>query len=154
MITLSEYWQGRDVEYAAECTDEIKANAAETVKRVNKFLTYAEKDGIICTKVSSGWRPDGVNSATKNAAKGSNHLTAKACDLYDPDRKLAQWMITNKSNLSLCTLWSEDPRWTPTWLHLQILPPASGKLVYIPSLKPPKSPKLIGQTDLPLERII
>ena len=154
MITLSEYWNGRDKDYADECTDEIKANAAETVKRVNKLLAYAEKDGIICTKVSSGWRPKSVNDATANSAKTSNHLTAKACDLYDPERKLAQWMITNKSNLGLCTLWAEDVRWTPTWVHLQCLPPASGKLIYIPSLKPPKAPKLVGQTDLPLIRIV
>lgn len=154
MITLEEYWQGRDVCYADQCTDEIKKNAQETVKRVNKFLTYAEQDGIIRNKVSSGWRPKGINDATSNAAKKSNHLIGKAIDVYDPDRKLAQWMINNKSLLSLCFIWAEDPRWTPTWVHLQIIPPTSQKLIYIPSLRPPLAPKLIGQTELPLTRII
>lgn len=154
MITLTDFWAGRDVKYASECSLEIKTNAAETVKRVNKLLALAEKNGLTCSKVSSGWRPKLVNDATANAGKLSNHITGRAADLFDPSRLLAQWVINNKDNLALCGLWIEDPRWTPTWLHLQSLPPPSGKLVYIPTIKPPRAPKLIGQTDLPLTRIV
>lgn len=154
MISEHDFWMGRDLLYPGECTKEVRANAAETVKRVNKILAHAEKDGIICTQVSSGWRPRSVNSSVSNAAKTSNHITGKAVDLADPDRKLAQWIINNKHTLSLCFLWAEDPRWTKNWLHLQIVPPLSGKLIYIPSLKPPTAPKLIGQTDLPLTRVV
>lgn len=154
MITIADYFMGRDACYPGECTDEIRENAAETVKRVNKLLEHAAKDGIVANKVVSGWRPKAVNDATKNAAKVSNHLLAKAVDIADPERRLAQWLVKNKSVLSLTFLWAEDPRWTPTWLHLQIVPPASGKLIYIPSKLPPKAPKLEGQKDLPLVRIL
>lgn len=163
MITLADYFMGRDACYPDECTDEVRSSAAETVKRVNKFLEYAAKDGVVANKVSSGWRPKGINDITKNAAKRSNHVLAKAIDIADPGRRLAQWMIKNKNVLSLSFLWSEDPRWcarklTDTeyayWVHLQIVPPASGKLIYIPNKLPPTAPKLEGQKDLPLIRIL
>ena len=34
----------------------------------------------------------------------------------------------------------EDPRWTPTWLHVQTIPPKSGRVVFIPNSSPPLDP--------------
>jgi hypothetical protein len=42
-------------------------------------------------------------------------------------------------------LWMEDPRWCPTWLHVQCVPPASDRRVYIPSANPPLAGLLPGQ---------
>jgi hypothetical protein len=39
----------------------------------------------------------------------------------------------------------EDPQWTPTWVHLQMVPPGSHRRVYCPSSKPPMVAKLPEQ---------
>lgn len=149
MINLTQYWAGRDSKYRGEWAEEIQANGAETVERVNKLLAFAEADGVIRDTVNSGWRPGGVNDVTANAAKTSRHLTARACDVGDPDRALAQWCMKHKDKLALCELWCEDFRWTPTWCHFQTEPPASEKRIYIPSSKPPLAPPLEGQAGIP-----
>ena len=41
----------------------------------------------------------------------------------------------------------EDPQWTPTWVHLQIVPPGSRRRVYIPSSKPALAAKLPEQNQ-------
>jgi len=60
--------------------------------------------------------------------------------------------VKNTAVMVECGLWAEDFRWTPTWVHLQRIPPKSGKRIYIPSNSPPKAPALEGQKPLP-ERI-
>ena len=138
MITLEAYWKGRDVTHAEELTDEIRSNAEITVARCNELLARAGRSGL--ATVNSGWRPAAVNDATANAAAGSRHLTAQAVDLPDADRTLAGWCVDNLDILDEIGLWMEDPRWTPTWLHLQTVPPKSSKRVYVPSSKPPSDP--------------
>ena len=144
----------RHIMYASDLTDQVKANAAETVKRVNALLeaaakdkVYAGTDEITGTVFASGWRPPSVNERTKNAASKSTHITAEGCDLQD-DRKtraLATWCIYNLSILANIGLWMEDPRWTPDWVHVQTRPPGSKRRVYIPSTAPPKTPPVKGQ---------
>ena len=138
MITLDAYWKSRDKEYPDELTDEIRANAQRTVDRANALLERAGRSDI--HEVNSGWRPLAVNDAPANSGKSSRHLTAEACDLPDVDRTFATWCVDNLDVLREIGLWMEDPRWTPTWVHLQIVPPKSGKLVYIPSSSPAKDP--------------
>lgn len=138
MITLSAYYMGRDLTHAEELTEEIMAHAKITVERVNDLLARAGRSDI--TTVRSGWRPSGINDATQNSAAHSNHITGQACDLSDSDRTLATWCVDNLDDLEQIGLWMEDPRWTPTWLHVQIVPPKSGKLVYIPSTAKPLDP--------------
>jgi len=151
MITLQAYWMGRDVKYAASLTAEIKRNGPETVRRVNLLLQlYKEDTGRDVDKVSSGWRPPAVNDETSNAALTSNHLLAAAVDVVDELRQFAAWCVLNPSKLAACGLWVEDPRWTPTWVHLQIVPPRSGKRIYIPSTAPQKAPALSGQKPIPM----
>ena len=150
MITLTDYWMdGRDSKYRLECTGHIRDAAAETVDRVNMLLKLAEQDGIIRDKVSSGWRPPSVNAATPNSAKASKHMTGEACDIADPDRALAQWCVDHPELLATCELWCEDFRWTPTWCHFQVVPPKSGKRIFIPSTAPPLAPALERQKPIP-----
>ena len=160
MITITDYWMdGRDSKYRIECTGQIQAAAIITVDRVNALLELAELDGIKRDKVSSGWRPPSINAATKNAAKSSKHLTGEACDIYDPDRALAQWCLKNTDVLAECGLWMESPAWCAKWnektqqwdywVHLQRIPPKSGKRIYVPSTKPPSAPFLDGEPSAP-----
>ena len=141
MIKDSAYWMGRDVKYASELTGEIEENAKELIGRVNNLLAsllMGERE------VRSGWRPQGVNDATKNAASASKHITGQAVDLADNDRSLAKAIMLDPEALETFGLWMEDTRWTPTWVHLQSVPPRSGKRIYIPNSSPPTAPPVIA----------
>ena len=138
MITLSDFWMGRDATYANELTDEIMANAYETVESVNKLLSeYERETGKVVNKVTSGWRPPAVNRRVKGAATGSNHQKALAVDLSDPNGDLDKWCLKNLSVLHDCGLWLEHPGWTDGWCHLQIVAPRSGARVFVPSTSDP-----------------
>ena len=138
MITLADYWMGRDVEYADELTEEIRANAQITVDKVNALLERSNFVSI--DSLNSGWRPRAVNEATSNAATGSKHITGQAADIPDRDRALSDWAVHSVPVLEDLGLFIEDPRWCPSWLHVQTVPPRSGKRIFIPSLKPPSDP--------------
>jgi hypothetical protein len=147
MITLDDYWMGRDIKYRLDLNEDIIQNAHITVDRINELLMFVHDDiGMEFTEIASGWRPPSVNDATANAAKTSTHLSGQACDLRDtPDRDLARWCLRRQPRLASIGLWMEDPQWTPTWVHLQIRPPKSGLRVYIPSTKPAMVAKLPEQ---------
>lgn len=137
MITLPEYWMGRDDTYADQLTDTIRNNAADLLGKVNLLLSWAKNDGIRAEYVASGWRPAAVNDATLGAAHNSKHLTGDAVDLRDNGvRDLARWCLRNQDALEEIGLWMEDPKWTPTWVHLQRVPPGSRRRVYVPSTAP------------------
>jgi hypothetical protein len=148
VITVEQYFMGRDKQFAGECNTEIVRNAEETVLRTNQLKQIAAAtEGFVfpSDEVASGWRPAAVNDATCNAAKSSTHLSGEGLDTRDPERKFARWCLRNLHELERLGLWMEDPRWTPTWVHLQTRPPASGKRVFIPSSKPPLAPSLPEQ---------
>jgi len=138
MITLEQYWMGRDVEYASDFTEEIRANAQITVDRVNQLLERA--DAGKSHTVRSGWRPRTLNATVPNASASSKHITAEAADIADDDRALADYCAASQVDLVEIGLWCEDFRYTKSWIHLQIVPPKSGKRIYIPSLAKPLDP--------------
>lgn len=127
-LKLADYYMGRDRQYRGELTRELRANARETVKRVNRLLRRA---GFV-RKVSSGWRPAAVNAAVPGAAKGSKHLSCLAIDLEDRDGRLDAWCLAHLEVLEELQLWLEHPDATPGWCHLQTLPPRSGNRVFYP----------------------
>lgn len=150
MITVVDYLMGRDARFASACDATIRANAAETVRRTNQLKELAVRDGIVFPKdeVASGWRPNGVNDATCNAAAHSAHITAEALDTRDPQRFFARWCLRNLAALEKIGLWMEDPRWTPSWVHLQTHAPKSGRRVFIPSMAKPLAAALPEQKTL------
>lgn len=154
MISLEQYWMGREREHGAELTPDITGNAVVLLERVNQVLSRASEERVqpavdksTGTAVASGWRPKSVNDATANAGKTSKHVIGCAVDLRDavPDRPLARWCLRNRKLLEEVGLWMEDPQWTPTWVHLQSIPPGSGNRVYIPSTAPALAAKLPEQ---------
>ncbi|MFA6921269.1 MAG: hypothetical protein WC216_05455 [Gallionella sp.] len=154
MISIEQYFMGRDQLYSNECGTDICQNAEKTVNAINKLLELSARDGIqpgidpvSRNFVSSGWRPAALNVATCNAAAHSKHIDALACDLRDTsDRALARWCLVNLDTLAQLGLWMENPQWTPSWVHLQIIPPGSGNRVYIPSSAPPRCDPLPEQS--------
>lgn len=158
MITLADYWMGRDARFPEALTDKIVDNATLLLGRVNLLLSwaYAENvtpalDRVTGNHIASGWRPPQINDATANAAAHSRHLTGEAIDLRDNGtRDLARWCLNNLDALEEIGLWMEDPQWThippgQPWVHLQIVPPASHRRVYCPSNRPPLAARLPEQ---------
>ncbi len=156
MLTLADYWMGRDRLYASHLRAEIIRNADITVRKVSTLLHAADLDGIepgedqvTGTAVSSGWRPPAVNDRTANAAAQSTHLTGEGVDLQDhADRRLAAWCCRNLHHLINLGLYLEDPRWTggrDPWVHLQTRAPRSNKRIFVPSLAAPNDPTFFAR---------
>ncbi len=120
-ITLADYLMGRAREYPL--SDAKLANAQLMVAATNALLSRFWED----RKVVSGYRPAAINAKTPGAAPFSKHLTCRAVDLEDKDKALARWCQSRPELLAACGLWMEHPDDTPTWCHLQIVPPGSGK---------------------------
>lgn len=137
MITQEQFYKGRDKQYASDLTPEIKANAVETLRRVNGLLDrfYALNPGAEKNRgCNSGWRPPAVNASVENAAKRSKHMLGQAIDVEDIDGALDKWLMTDAGKAALVefNLWMEHPNATPRWCHLQTVPPRSGKRVFYP----------------------
>ncbi len=128
MITLQDYWMGRDEEYPLAMTPQIERNAQRTVDLANQLLLRYGGHA----KVNSGWRPPQVNAATPGAAKFSRHMTGEAVDLADPEGMLDDWCMENLPVLEKLGLWMEHPAATKGWCHLQTIPPKSGRRVFYP----------------------
>ena len=134
MITLADYFMGRDKTHAAELTDAIWRNADATVMRANVLLgTFRSLTGDTeLRRVNSGWRPAAINAATRGAALRSKHMTGEAIDIADPEGDLDQWCLDNQEVLKGIGLWLEHPSATKGWCHVQIVPPRSLNRVFYP----------------------
>lgn len=139
IITVADYLMGRDHLYPMEYNIGIKANAEFTVEAVNGLLKRLEAAGVKLevhpvnrSVVSSGWRPPQINGQVKNAAVRSKHMTGQACDLYDPEGAIDDWLMDNLPADRSLGLWMEHPSATKGWSHVQIIPPASGKVCFYP----------------------
>ncbi len=113
----------------AELTDILRANAQVTVDKANQLLAaFGEERGL-----RSGWRPQSVNDATPNAAHHSRHITCEAIDIEDEDKRLQEWCAANLPTLANIGLWQENAIATPSWVHVQIVPPPTGMRVFFPN---------------------
>ena len=116
-ITEAEFFEGRDKKFPDEMTDVIRSNAKELLFRVNGLLNDLNwKDEA---KVTSGWRPRSINKAV-GGAPSSHHLYGRAIDIADPGQKLALAILKNPDLLIDYELWIENPKYTPTWVHLDM----------------------------------
>lgn len=145
MISPRDYWVApdgtrRDEVYALQLTPAIRGAAAETCNLVGLLLQeFVSQGGTLPlykngTRVSSGWRPPEVNAVTEGAAPASRHMTGQAIDIYDPRGALDAWLMTPAGQAALARigLWMEHPDRTPTWAHLQTMPPGSKRRVFWP----------------------
>lgn len=141
MITLQDYWMGRDVEYPLAMSPDIEREAIRTCELATKLMAIARTAGLKFplhprnkSHVSSGWRPPALNAVTPNAARKSLHMTAQAVDIYDPEGRLDDWLMTDDGQRTIKDLgiWMEHPAATPGWSHIQTRPPKSGNRVFRP----------------------
>ena len=134
MITVTDFFMGRDKDYPELLTDTLRANAEDTVAKANLLISsyrMLTKDSEL-RRVNSGWRPPSVNAATPNAAARSKHMDCLAIDISDPDGDLDEWCMDHQEVLQSIGLWLEHPAATKGWCHLQTIPPKSGKRVFYP----------------------
>lgn len=139
MISMNE------LDPSDNATEEQKKNLQVLLDRVNQVR---EKWGKPMT-VTSGLRTmedhlriyrdkaarkqapflDGMFDQKKVPMK-SKHLYGQAVDISDPDLEITQWLKDNPEILEDAQLWCEEGN--SNWLHLQILPPASGNRWFLP----------------------
>lgn len=111
----------KDRANSKELTQEIKDNATLFLDKLNKYL-----DGMNIAaqtlKVSSGFRPSGINAAI-GGAKKSGHTLGFAIDFQDSDGKLEEMITTDASQdlLESLGLWQEHPDYTNGWVHIDCI---------------------------------
>lgn len=115
IITLKDYWMGRDESHKDELTSTVFNNAEDLLTLVNELLSRLD----IATFVTSGWRPVDVN-ASIGGAPNSYHISGEAVDLSDPQGRHAFRIIQNYELLSQFGLWLEWPPRTKGWIHLDM----------------------------------
>jgi hypothetical protein len=123
-VSCDEYLMGRAK--IPDLTETQLANMNTLIPKVNMFL---EAFGSY-RKVNSGYRTPAINAATPGAAPQSKHMICAAVDLEDADAKLHAFARANQLLLEDLGLWCEERQ--GGWLHLQCLPPRSGKRWFKP----------------------
>lgn len=114
-------------------TPEIANNLNLLLDAINKVRAVY---GLPMT-VTSGLRSNEDQMRINPLAPKSKHLLGLACDIYDPDGKLWQWVLNNLVLMQQLGFYFEDKRWTKNWVHFQLGAPHSGKRIFIPSSAPP-----------------
>lgn len=141
MLSVQDYYMGRDKQYPLLLSTAMRKNAETMVELVNKLIILAKGAGVTFeinpttkTVISSGWRPPAVNANTAGAAVNSKHMTCQACDIYDPDGDLDDWLMTESGQKVMADLglWHEHPAATRGWAHVQSIPPRSGRRTFYP----------------------
>jgi hypothetical protein len=148
MITSSQYfgpfWEHPDA------TLEKKMAAEKMLASVNALRAEAAADGVkfevnpntgnfISGNGHGGFRPEDCPIG----ADHSTHKDGRGVDNHDPLRRFAYWCRHHEDRLKEHGLYMEREEWTPTWVHLQNVPPRSGKIAYIPSSAPPLASALV-----------
>lgn len=132
LISLDDYWMGRNSRYRSEWTQDVRDNANTLLERVNRLMPFMrgvdfEPDPQGFGIVASGWRPPSYNATVPGAAIRSLHMTGQAIDLFDPDGDIDAWCWAHQDVLGRpdIDLYMEHPSATKGWCHLQCLPPKS-----------------------------
>jgi hypothetical protein len=128
MITLQEYYMGREVIYSKDFTASVMQNAERLIATVNQLLSMFGEQ----RKVNSGWRPKKLQMEINPRAPNSKHITGDAIDLEDRNGKFKLWCVAHENVLESLGLHMEHPKATPTWVHLQQVAPKSGKVIFVP----------------------
>ena len=107
---------------------ETAGNLATLLFRMNQVRREWGKPMI----VTSGLRSQADQARINPKAPKSKHLIGAACDIWDPKGELMDWCVANEKRLEQIGLWMEHRSATPTWVHMQIYPPKSGKRFFLP----------------------
>ena len=109
-------------------TKELEENLERLYVAVNCLRTLSGMP----FQIPSGLRSKKEQEHINPKHMGSAHLLGLACDIYDPDGKIWDWCISNIPTLEKLSIYLEDRKATPTWVHVQLLAPRSGKRIFLP----------------------
>ena len=113
-------------------TPEIDANLAILLEKANVIRAAYGKPMTISSGLRDTAQQQALIAAGKSNAPKSHHLTGEACDILDVDGSLKEWVKNNIQLFEDTGLWMEDFSATPTWIHVQIVPPKSKHRFFIP----------------------
>ena len=140
MIDLNELLMNRAK--LKDLDKETQDNLTTLLERINKVRGAYGKP----MKVNDGYRRP--QDTPPHGAKKSKHLLGAAVDIDDDEAgTLWNWLMKPEQMTLLkgVGLWLEHGCYThcngQSWVHLQILPPASGKRIFIPSAESNPNPK-------------
>lgn len=131
MITRQEILKNHD------CPPEYEDNLLELLIRINKVRDAYGRPMIVTSGFRSMedhlriYKQKGITDKSKIPMK-SKHLFCQAVDISDADGKLKKWINENVKLMEEIGLWFEDFSKTPTWVHVQIIPPSSNKRFFMP----------------------
>jgi hypothetical protein len=134
MIALKEILKGK--EFGA-LPKEHRDNLMTLLERVSKVRELFSKPMTVTSGYRSMaehleiYRKKGITDQSKIPMK-SRHLIGAAVDIYDPNKILQSWILSNVKVLEDVGLWCEDFSATPNWVHFQCTSPASGKRFFKP----------------------
>lgn len=132
MLTVSDYF--RRFRDSKEITDDFRKNAEKLISKVSLMLSMIPYK----TTITSGFRPQAYNKQIGGSIN-SHHCFARAVDLWDPDKIIGNWCLSNETWLKQeglflehpdVTLKSDDPK--KRWIHVQIVAPRSGNTFFYP----------------------
>lgn len=141
-ITLAQY-SGPHL-HSADFTLERRAAAIDLLAAANAVISLAGADGVafainpatdslVSGSGNGGFRPQ----SSRIGAPASSHKQGAAVDVYDPQRRFASWCWYHQAQLEAAGIAAvEDPRWTPTWVHLDRRPRL--KYFFVPDSSPPR----------------
>ena len=111
----------------------VRANSAETARRVSMFLTSFNSVSKESKErsITSGFR-DKMSNTRARGAKASCHLFGMAVDIEDKDGRLDAFCVANEDLLKHFALWVESPKHTPGWCHMQTRPVGTGTHIFLP----------------------
>ena len=125
-ISVEEYLMGRiKVE---ELTPEQVGNMNTLIPKINTLLERYKRP----LEMNSGFRTEEEQMRINPKAPKSKHTECAAIDIGDKDHNFRYWVLMHLDYLIELGLYMEDPSHTPTWVHLQCIPPKSGKRIFIP----------------------
>jgi len=121
----------------ADQSVEIQANLKSLLNKINQVRTLWAKSMTVTSGLRTMedhlriYKAKGITDQKKIPMK-SKHLYGQAVDISDPNQALQAWCKANETTLTSIGLWMEDFSATKTWVHFQIVPPASGKRWFMP----------------------
>lgn len=111
-------------------TSEIDANLNILRDKLNQLRVAYNKPLIITSGLRSQDQQKQLISEGKSKASTSKHLIGAAADVSDTNGSLHAFLQTNPELCESIGIWMEN-RQGP-WIHIQILPPASGRRWFNP----------------------
>jgi len=108
---------GRETEFPLDAS--LEKNLFALLNRINLFGKLYWVKTIKNLEVNSGYRP-GYYNLKAHGALNSAHLYCMAVDLHDMDGDICDYLEANVALLEEIDMYWENPKSTPTWIHLDI----------------------------------